>query len=75
MRHYRETRNLKDLPKINLNEATFEKLVTLTGIGPVTANRILECRRQERFHRIDDLVLKVGLHQSLVDKISDRLEV
>jgi DNA uptake protein ComE-like DNA-binding protein len=75
MRHYQESRNPKDLPKINLNEATFEKLVRLPGIGPVTANRIIECRRQGRFRHIEDLIFKVGLRQSLVDQLSNRLEV
>ena len=73
---YRVSRSPKDLPKINLNKATFEELVRITGIGPVIANRIIEYRqRHGRFSQIEDLVLKVGLRQSLVDQLSDRLEV
>jgi len=73
---YRNPRSLKDLPKINLNKASFQELIKLPGIGTATANRIIEYRqRHGLFRDIEDLVLKVGLGQSLVDKLSDRLEV
>ena len=76
MRHYRETQRIKDLPKINLNKATFDELICLPGIGPITANRIVEYRRQNgRFRNTEDLIFKLGLRQRLLDQIGFRLEV
>jgi competence protein ComEA len=41
---------------VNLNTATVEQLDTLDGVGPATASKILEYRRQHGgFHSIDDL--------------------
>ena len=76
MKRFSKTRQLKDLPKINLNKATLEELVRLPGIGTVTANRIIEYRqRHGPFRNIEDLVFKVGVHQRIFDKLSDRLVV
>ena len=41
---------------VSLNTATAEQLDTLDGVGPATANKILEYRRQHGgFRTIDDL--------------------
>jgi competence protein ComEA len=75
MRRFRQVERIQDLPKINLNKAPFQELVRLSFIGPVIANRIIEYRKHCPFQHVDDLVVKLRLSQSLVDKLSDRLVV
>ena len=73
---YQEVRRPKDLPKLDLNKAKLNELILLPGIGKVTGERIIEYRQNNGpFRHIEDLVFKVGLRQSLVDRLSDRLEV
>ncbi len=40
---------------VNINTADSATLVTLRGIGPVTASRILEYRKEKPFAQIDEL--------------------
>ena len=62
--------------KLNINKATLQQLVLLPGIGTIIANRIIDYRqRYGPFRNIEDLILKVGLHQKLVDRLSNQLEV
>ena len=73
---YQEVRKQKDQPKLNLNKARLTELILLPGIGKVTGERIIEYRQHYGpFRHVDDLVFKVGLRQSLVDRLSDRLQV
>jgi competence protein ComEA len=44
------------VPPVSLNSATAEQLDTLDGVGPATAAKILDWRRQHGgFRSIDDL--------------------
>ena len=62
--------------KLNLNKATLQQLSLLPGIGAIIANRIIEYRqRYGPFLNVEDLILKVGLRQRMVDKLIDWLEV
>lgn len=41
---------------INLNTASFAELDTLPGVGPVTAQKILDFRQQQRFSSVEQLL-------------------
>lgn len=47
--------------KISLNKATYEQLITIRGIGEVTANKIIEYRMNTSFELIEDLLNISGI--------------
>jgi competence ComEA-like helix-hairpin-helix protein len=54
----------KALPKrpIDLNVATIKELEELPGVGPVTAQRIIDARQKSgRFRRVEDLLAIRGI--------------
>lgn len=58
---------ITDVPYlINLNSATSTQLETLSGIGDITAAKIIANRP---YSQLEDLVNKKVIHQSLLDKI------
>lgn len=57
---------------ININSATSSELDTLTGVGPATAEKIISSRPYEK---IEDLVSKKAVGQSVFEKIKDRISV
>ncbi|MFO7577559.1 MAG: ComEA family DNA-binding protein [Pelovirga sp.] len=61
--------------KINLNTATVEQLTSLTGIGPVTAQKIDEYRQANRFASIDELKNVKGIGDKTLEKLRDQLTV
>ena len=57
--------------KIDMNRAELDEIMTLEGIGPVSAEKLIAYRRLNRpFRSLDDL-LAAGLTRSQVDKIKD----
>jgi competence protein ComEA len=46
---------------ININEDPLEILVTLPGIGPGLAKRIIEYREISRFEKIEDILDVIGV--------------
>jgi len=64
-----------DSQKINLNEATENELMTLTGIGEITAKKIIEYRKNGNFEVIDDIKKVPGIGDSKFDKIKDKIAV
>jgi competence protein ComEA len=55
---------------INLNTATSKQLQTVPGIGPVTAQRIIDYRRTHgRFSTVDDLIEVKGIGQKTLEEI------
>jgi len=56
--------------KININTASLSQLDTLSGIGPVTAQKIIDNRP---YNSIDDLVAKKAVWKSTFEKIKDKI--
>src|ERR1700676_1543184 len=53
---------------IDLNLANAKELQELPGVGPVTAQRIIDMRQKSgRFHRVEDLLAVRGISQKKLD--------
>jgi competence ComEA-like helix-hairpin-helix protein len=53
---------------IDLNLANAKELQELPGVGPVTAQRIIDMREKSgRFHRVEDLLAVRGISQKKLD--------
>ena len=62
----------KQLPakRIDLNAANVRELQQLPGVGPVTAQRIIEMREKSgRFRRVEDLLAIRGISQKKLDAL------
>ena len=57
---------------ININTATLAELDTLPGVGPSTAQRILDGRP---YGKIEDLMRVKGIGQATFDKLKDHITV
>jgi len=59
------------LAAVNVNTASFDELQTIAGIGPATAQRIVDERRKGPFKSLDDLQARVkGIGESRVRKMA-----
>jgi competence ComEA-like helix-hairpin-helix protein len=55
---------------IDLNVANLKELQELPGVGPVTAQRIIDLREKSgRFHRVEDLLAVRGISQKKLDAL------
>lgn len=62
--------------RINLNTATIEQLITLPGIGPSYADRIIEWRNKNgNFTSIEQLLQIKGIGEKRLEKLRPLLEV
>lgn len=62
--------------KVNINKASKEELMTLTGIGESRAEAIISFRKENgKFKTISDIMKVNGIKQSSFDKIKDRITV
>ncbi|MBI2820895.1 MAG: helix-hairpin-helix domain-containing protein [Acidobacteria bacterium] len=60
--------------KVNINAGTVEQLSTLPGVGPATAQKILEFRSKNGpFKRIEDLMAVQGIGEKKFLKLKDRI--
>lgn len=60
---------------ININTASLEELLTLTGIGESKAKAIIEYRKENKFEVIEDIMKVSGIGQSVFDKIKKNITV
>ncbi len=57
---------------VHLNTATLEQLDTLPGVGPVTAQKILDYRQEHgTFRSVDDLDAVSGIGPARLDQLRD----
>lgn len=59
--------------KININIASKDELMTLTGIGESKADKIIEYRNSNKFNTIDDIKNISGIGESIFTKIKDNI--
>ena len=60
---------------ININQASLDTLVSLPGIGPVTAEKIIQYRENQLFARIDEIQKVPGIGPATFEAIKDFLSV
>lgn len=61
---------------VNINTATVKELKTISGIGKVLAERIVEYRETERsFKTVEDLRNIKGIGKATLEKIRDHVTV
>lgn len=62
--------------KIDINTATKEQLDSISGVGPVTAQKILEYRSKNgRFQSLEDLKKIGGIGDKTLNKFKDKIDV
>lgn len=62
--------------KVNINTAGSDELQTLTGIGPVTAQKIIDYRTENgRFSSIEDIKNVSGIGDKTFEKFKDDIRV
>ena len=62
--------------RVNLNTATKEQLMTLSGIGESKAQSILDYRQENgAFSKTEDIMNIPGIKQGVYDKIKDHISV
>jgi len=61
---------------VNINKATKEELTTVKGIGPVTAEKIIEYRTiNGEFNSIDELTKIHGIGEKTLEKIKGEVTI
>ncbi len=62
--------------KININTADSAQLQELTGVGPATAEKIIDYRKQNgRFQSIEDIKNVSGIGDKTYEKLKDHIKV
>lgn len=60
--------------KVNLNQATCDELTQLKGIGPATAQKIVDFREANGpFKRIEDLMKVKGIGPKIFENIREQI--
>ncbi len=58
--------------KVSINNSTIEELDTLPGVGPVTAQKVIDNRP---YQTVDELISKKVMNQSTFNKINEFIEL
>lgn len=61
--------------RVNLNTASFAELDALPGVGPATAQKILEQRQRSAFHSVDQLVELKLVNAPTFQRLRDLISV
>jgi len=62
--------------RISINQANLEELVSLPGIGPSIASKIIDYRNEFGFfQKLEDLMLIKGIKLSIFNKIKDLIRL
>lgn len=61
--------------RININEASVEELVQLSGIGPSRAQAIVAEREKRRFRRVEDIMRVPGIGRKTFGRIRHSIRV
>ena len=71
-----KSNSLKEVGKVNINEAMQTELEQLPGIGPSLATRIIEYREQNgKFNNVEDLQNVKGIGDAKFNDIKDKVTV
>jgi competence protein ComEA len=57
------------IPLVNINQACLEELVSLPGIGPVTAEKIISYREEHLFTRVEEIQKVPGIGPATFEQI------
>ncbi len=61
------------IPLVNINQAGLDQLVSLPGIGPVTAEKIIQYREEHLFTRIEEIQKVPGIGPATYERIKIHL--
>ncbi|WP_164995809.1 helix-hairpin-helix domain-containing protein [Miniphocaeibacter massiliensis] len=60
---------------ININIATKEELMSLSGIGEIKAESIIKYRENKKFSKVEDIMNVNGIGEKLFDSIKDYISI
>jgi len=70
-----EINNQKENTLVNINTASLEQLMTITGIGESKAISIIEYREKNKFTKVEDIKNVSGIGDALFEKIKDNITI
>ena len=71
----KNTNSANEQTLININTATLDQLMTLSGIGESKAKEIISYREKTPFKKIDDIMNVEGIGESIYSKIKKNITV
>ncbi|MBL4935197.1 helix-hairpin-helix domain-containing protein [Clostridium sp. YIM B02515] len=70
------SQNVQENDKIDINTATLEQLDKLPGVGPSTAQKIIDYREKHgNYNSIEDLKKLGGIGDKTIDKLRDKVDI
>lgn len=73
--HDKEENEEDEIVLVNINKASKDELMTLSGIGESKALAIIEYREKKLFEKIEDIMKITGIKESAFEKIKDYITV